>query len=190
MARAGAAPSRVPARRAPDRCVRGRPPEVRQHLALLLEKRFEGPRAPGTHARDGEIARPSARPDPRLFRNEEPLYPVATSLDAYLDELLSKGCIRFIGLACNDDDIERAVELGSFENMRNEEQHGAEPYLVDVRNETQREPTYGVTGERDYSMRRGQVDSWRDEMSTGQLARIEHEFARAMAAAGYLPAVT
>jgi hypothetical protein len=253
-------------------------------LALLLERRFEGARAtlanvetfaPAIHGRDGEIARPSARPDPRLFRNEEPLYPelyprtiymlrdpravvlsyyhhwlhwlryhrdlypphVDTSLDAYLDELLGKGCItlyepdlerwdrqvlawlgrakyqpvlvvryeemisdrrrvllsavRFIGLTCDDDDIERAVELGSFENMRkSEEQHGAEPYLVDVTHESQRAPTYGATGERDYFMRRGRVDSWRDEMNARQLARIEHEFARAMAAAGYLPAVT
>jgi hypothetical protein len=253
-------------------------------LAILLEKRFQGPRAtlanvetfaPAIHGRDGEAAQTNARPDPRLFRNEEPLYPelyprtiymlrdpravvlsyyhhwrhwlryhrelyppdVDTSLDAYLDELLSKGCIslyepalerwdrqvlawlgrakyqpvlivryeemisdrrrvlldamRFIGLTADPADVERAVELGSFENMRkSEEQHGAEPYLVDVTSESQRAPTYGLTGQRDYFMRRGQVDSWRDEMSVQQLARIEREFAGAMAAAGYRPSVT
>ena len=60
--------------------------------------------------------------------------------------------IKFIGFACDDEDIALAVEQGSFENMRkNEETYGAEPYS-------------GTKGERGYFVRNGKVDGWKKEL--------------------------
>lgn len=83
--------------------------------------------------------------------------------------------IKFIGLVCDDEDIALAVEQGSFENMRkNEETYGAEPYS-------------GTKGEKGYYVRNGKVDGWKKELSPGLAVRIEREFSATMRLAGYLP---
>jgi hypothetical protein len=82
--------------------------------------------------------------------------------------------IEFVGIACNEKDIALAVEEGSFENMRkNEETYGAEPYS-------------GTRGERGYFVRNGKVDGWREEMTPAIAQRIETEFSEAMKRVGYL----
>ena len=81
--------------------------------------------------------------------------------------------IKFIGFACDDEDIALAVEQGSFENMRkNEETYGAEPYS-------------GTKGERGYFVRNGKVDGWKKELPPDLAARIEREFSATMRLAGY-----
>ena len=81
--------------------------------------------------------------------------------------------IKFIGFACDDDDIALAVEQGSFENMRkNEETYGAEPYS-------------GTKGEKGYFVRNGKADGWKKELPPGLAARIEREFSATMRLAGY-----
>jgi len=204
---------------------------------------------PDIHARDNEIARYNHLPSPRMFRNESPLhgelYPKTVyimrdprsvlvsyyhhalhdlreydwTVDAYLEEMLTHGCvkrlepdlvrwdkhvsywlerakhqpvifvkyeemkhdrrrvledvIKFIGFACDDEDIALAVEQGSFENMRkNEETYGAEPYSH-------------TKGERGYFVRNGKVDGWKKELPDNLVARIEREFSATMRRAGY-----
>ena len=204
---------------------------------------------PAIHARDREIACYSHLPNPRMFRNESPLcgelYPKTIyimrdprsvlmsyyhhvlhdlgehewTLDAYVEEMLTYGCIKrlepelvrwdkhvsswlerakhqsvklvkyeemqrdrrrvledvikFIGFACDDEDIALAVEQGSFENMRkNEETHGAEPYS-------------GTKGEKGYFVRNGKADGWKKELPPVLAARIEREFSATMRLAGY-----
>ena len=81
--------------------------------------------------------------------------------------------IKFIGFSRDDEDVALAVEQGSFENMRaNEETYGAEPYS-------------GTKGERGYFVRNGKVDGWKKELSAGLAARIEREFSVTMRLAGY-----
>ena len=204
---------------------------------------------PAIHARDREIACYSHLPNPRMFRNESPLcgelYPKTIyimrdprsvlmsyyhhvlhdlgehewTLDAYVEEMLTYGCIKrlepelvrwdkhvsswlerakhqpvklvkyeemqrdrrqvledvikFIGFACDDEDIALAVEQGSFENMRkNEETYGAEPYS-------------GTKGEKGYFVRNGKADGWKKELTPDLAALIEREFSATMRLAGY-----
>jgi hypothetical protein len=83
--------------------------------------------------------------------------------------------VRFAGITCTEQDIAQAVERSSFENMRKEEEaHGAEPYS-------------GTKGEGGFFMRRGKVDSWKEELSDRAKARIEKEFGGTMRKLGYLP---
>ncbi len=81
---------------------------------------------------------------------------------------------KFAGIAYSDNDLALAVDRGSFEAMRrNEEEHGAESYTAAQR-------------KRGQFVRRGQVDGWKNELDPQLIARIEHEFAPAMKVAGYL----
>jgi Sulfotransferase domain len=83
--------------------------------------------------------------------------------------------VRFTGISCNEQDIAQAVERSSFENMRKEEEtYGAEPYS-------------GTKGEGGFFMRRGKVDSWKEELSAHAKTRIETEFGKTMRKLGYLP---
>jgi hypothetical protein len=85
-----------------------------------------------------------------------------------------KEVIQFVGIAATEQDIAQAVERSSFENMRKEEEtYGAEPYS-------------GTKGEGGFFMRRGKVDSWKEELSPNARARIEAEFGEAMKKLGYL----
>jgi hypothetical protein len=80
----------------------------------------------------------------------------------------------FIGVLYNEEDLALAAGRGSFESMRtSEERHGAESYLriADRKHE--------------HFFRRGKVDSWKDEMDSTIVHRIEDDFADAMLAAGY-----
>jgi len=82
--------------------------------------------------------------------------------------------IEFVGIACNEKEIALAVEEGSFENMRKNEQiYGAEPYS-------------GTKGERGYYMRNGKIDGWKQELTPELAKRIEREFADTMRKVGYL----
>ena len=81
--------------------------------------------------------------------------------------------IKFMGFACDDDDIALAVEQGSFENMRkDEETYGAEPYSH-------------TKGERGYFVRNGKVDGWKKELPDSLAARIERESPATMRLTGY-----
>jgi hypothetical protein len=82
--------------------------------------------------------------------------------------------VEFVGIDCPPADLDLAVERSSFENMReNEQTFGAEPYS-------------GTKGERGFFTRRGKVDGWKDELTPLLVQRIEHEFAEAMRATGYV----
>jgi len=81
---------------------------------------------------------------------------------------------KFVDFSYERQDLDLAVERGSFEAMRkNEEQYGAEAYR-------------GEIGERGRFVRRGEVAGWKDELDTEISRRIETEFATAMKATGYL----
>jgi hypothetical protein len=229
-------------------------------LGLAMQKNFTDKRitlgnvqeySPAIHARDYEIANHGNLQNPRIFRNESPLYgelypktiyilrdprsvlvsyyhhvlhdlgPHSWTLADYVDEMLAHGCIKtlepelvrwdkhvlywldrskqqpvkfvryeelkgdrravledvlnFIGFPRDEQDIAFAVDQGSFENMRkNEETFGAEPYS-------------GTKGENGYYVRNGETDGWKKELPAGLTARIEREFASTMQLVGYLP---
>jgi Sulfotransferase domain len=83
--------------------------------------------------------------------------------------------VRFTGISCTEQDIAQAVERSSFEHMRKEEEtYGAEPYS-------------GTKGEGGFFMRRGKVDSWKEELSAYAKKRIETEFGETMRKLEYLP---
>jgi Sulfotransferase domain len=83
--------------------------------------------------------------------------------------------VQFLGVSCTGHDIAQAVERGSFESMRKEEEtYGAEPYS-------------GTKGEGGFFMRRGKVDSWKEELSAKAKTRIEKSFGETMRKVGYLP---
>ncbi len=83
--------------------------------------------------------------------------------------------VQFLGVSSTEQDITQAVERSSFENMRKEEEmYGAEPYS-------------GTKGEGGFFMRRGKVDSWKEELSTQARKQIETEFGETMRKVGYLP---
>jgi hypothetical protein len=83
--------------------------------------------------------------------------------------------IEFIGVSCNEVDLALAVEEGSFERMRqNEEMYGAQSYS-------------GTRGERGYFTRNGTVDGWKTELPASVRGRIEREFAATMQRVGYRP---
>ena len=232
-------------------------------LGVLLEKRREGKITlanvkdfiPAFHADDASIRDFDHLSDPRIFRNEGPVYPdlypktlciirdpravyvsyyrhlchdqvvlqgraSPWSMEQFVDEILTHGCLRnhepylvrwdrqvrdwlaraksqpvlivryedmkqdrravlekaaeFIGLDCEAGDIDRAVERGSFDSMREEEKtHGAEPYS-------------GTRGEGGFFVRKGSVDGWKKEMPTAIEEKILDQFSATMEAVGYL----
>jgi hypothetical protein len=82
--------------------------------------------------------------------------------------------MEFVGFRCDENDIASAVERGSFDNMRKEEEmYGAEPYS-------------GTQGERGYYIRRGKTDGWKTELSQDLVRQIENEFSQAMKKVNYL----
>ena len=232
-------------------------------LGVVLEKNFDGNITlanvqefiPAFHAKDGKIGAFSNLPNPRVFRNEGPVYPECypktiyivrdpravyvsyyrhlvhdnrvlrkdaseTTLEDFTDEILTHGCLRdlepylvrwdkqvsqwidrsksqavkivkyedlkqdrravledvlgFMEFECEPAEIDRAVERGSFDSMRNEEKtHGAEPYS-------------GTKGEGGFFVRKGKVDGWKDEMPAEIEERIVAEFSDVMKTVGYL----
>ena len=227
-------------------------------LAVVMERNFEknvtlanvSDFIPTIHAEDSKVAYYAQFPAPRIFRNENPVFPELYprtiylvrdpravlisyyhhfvhdrvkddwSLQAFVDEMLTYGCIKhfepylirwdrhvlnwlkrakyqpvkivryeemidnrrkvlqevieFAGIKCTDKEIAQAVERGSFENMRkNEDIYGAESY-------------FGSKGERGYFVRRGEVDGWKEEMAQDLAKRIESEFSEDMKKVGYL----
>ena len=81
--------------------------------------------------------------------------------------------LTFAEITYDEKDIDIAVERGSFNSMRKEEQiHGAEPFG-------------GKRREGSYYVRQGKTDGWKDELSQEIVKRIESEFSEAMKKAGY-----
>lgn len=82
--------------------------------------------------------------------------------------------IDYLDISCNENDIAVSVERGDFHNMRQDEQtNGAESYI-------------GEKGSRGYFVRRGKIDSWKDEMPKEIINKIERKFKEAMIKTGYL----
>jgi hypothetical protein len=80
----------------------------------------------------------------------------------------------FMDYRCDDDLLDYAAARGDFNRMRSEEKaHGAESYA-------------GEKGARGFFVRKGKVDSWREEMPAEAVARIEQAFAPTMKQLGYL----
>jgi hypothetical protein len=232
-------------------------------LGVVLERNFDGEITlanvqefiPAFHAKDGNIGAYADLPNPRVFRNEGPVYPElypktiyivrdpravyvsyyrhlvhdnhvlrnevsGTTMEKFMDEIITHGCLRklepylirwdkqvaqwlersdtqavkivkyeemkrdrravledvlkFINAECDTSDIDRAVERGSFDSMRNEEKtHGAEPYS-------------GTKGEGGFFVRKGKIDGWKDEMPPEIEDRIVAEFSDVMKKFGYL----
>ncbi len=210
---------------------------------------------PVIHVQDWKIARFAHLPDPRVFRNEAPVYPelypktiyiirdaraallsyyhhcshdleklegesFSWSIDEFLDEMLTVGCIKrlepdllrwdrqiaqwqerakrqavkfvkyedllantkeefrgvleFAGIPCDEDLLNLAVQRGTFKSMRKQEEiHGAESFP-------------GEKGKSGFFVRKGKTDSWREEMTPAQIARIEKAFWPTLKALGYL----
>jgi|SRR5579864_34807 len=81
---------------------------------------------------------------------------------------------QFVGVPRGGEDLALAVDRGSFEAMRrDEEEHGAEAYAPEEQ-------------ERGRFVRRGKIDGWRDEIDARSIARIEQALAPAMRITGYL----
>ena len=81
---------------------------------------------------------------------------------------------RFLGFEHNQAAIDLAAERGDFSQMRSEEkQFGAESYA-------------GEKGQRGFFVRKGKVDSWKEEMSPEVIGRIEQAFYPTMKKMGYL----
>lgn len=82
--------------------------------------------------------------------------------------------VDFVKFDCSESLILSAVDRGSFKNMRkSEETYGAEAFP-------------GQKGERGYFMRKGQIDSWKEEMPKNVSTKIEKKFRTSMEAFGYL----
>ena len=80
----------------------------------------------------------------------------------------------FIELECDEKTIRLAVERGGFSNMRkDEEKYGAESYP-------------GEQGKKGYFVRKGKVDSWKEEMPGEVIETIEKSFFPVMKKMGYL----
>ena len=82
--------------------------------------------------------------------------------------------VDFLGVPCSEALMSEAVNRGDFNSMRGEEKsHGAESYA-------------GERGAKGFFVRKGKTDSWKEEMPTEVVARIETEFADEMRRLGYL----
>lgn len=80
----------------------------------------------------------------------------------------------FIGLEVDVDLIELAVQRGDFSNMRKDEKRfGAESYP-------------GEKGAKGFFVRKGKIDSWKEEMPGEVIKKIENEFRPMMEKMGYL----
>jgi hypothetical protein len=80
----------------------------------------------------------------------------------------------FIGLDHDEGLLQLAVERGDFSRMRKDEQtFGAESYA-------------GEKGERGFFVRKGKVDSWKEEMPAAVVEKIETRFHPVMKKLGYI----
>ena len=85
-----------------------------------------------------------------------------------------RGIVDFAGLSCSDSVFSSAVEKGGFEAMQNnEKKYGAESF-------------HGEKSEKGLFVRKGQVDSWKEEMPIHVIEKIEREFQETMKLFGYL----
>lgn len=79
----------------------------------------------------------------------------------------------FTGFECDDDTLDFAAGRGDFNSMRSEEQtYGAESYA-------------GEKGSKGFFVRKGKIDSWREEMPAEVSERIEQAFGPTMQRLGY-----
>jgi hypothetical protein len=79
----------------------------------------------------------------------------------------------FIELDCDEGILDLAVERGNFSRMRNdEEKYGAESYP-------------GEKGKQGFFVRKGKIDSWREEMPEEVIEYIEESFYPVMKKMGY-----
>lgn len=90
--------------------------------------------------------------------------------------------LHFLDLPQTVDDIERAVNAGSFVCMRSlEEELKAAGRTLSV-------PSSGAVGDRDERfMRRGRIGGWKDELDPGTVRIIERKYGDVMRAVGYEP---
>ena len=80
----------------------------------------------------------------------------------------------FIGLDHDESLLQLAVERGDFSRMRKDEQtFGAESYA-------------GEKGKRGFFVRKGKVDSWKEEIPAEVVEKIETKFHPAMKRLGYI----
>jgi hypothetical protein len=79
----------------------------------------------------------------------------------------------FVGIDAGSEIISQAVERSRFSNMRDEEKEdGAESYA-------------GEKGAKGFFVRKGKVDSWREEMAGDTVKKIEVAFGGTMMRVGY-----
>ncbi len=85
-----------------------------------------------------------------------------------------EGVVRFLDLPIDENRLVRAVERGSFEAMREvEDRFGAEAYAGRARGSGR-------------FVRKGEIDSWKQEIDEATSARIREEFGPVMDQAGYV----
>ncbi len=85
----------------------------------------------------------------------------------------------FCEMPCDDALFLTAVERGDFQSMRKvEQQHGAESYPGEEGNDKE---------EKGFFVRKGVVDSWKEEMPENVIQKIEKKFHQTMKNLGYLP---
>ena len=83
---------------------------------------------------------------------------------------------RFASIDASDALLDEAAARGAFDRMRSEEETvGAESYA-------------GEKGAKGYFVRKGKVDSWKEEMPDDVIRRIEDTFTTGMERLGYLDA--
>jgi len=120
-----------------------------------------------------------------FIRYEEMLQDRASALDRSL---------RFVGVEPAVENVDLALERGSFNAMRQAEcHHGvpafSSPAVVHGRptgNSSVCLESVAAVVEELYFIRRGEADSWRDELSASSQRRIEEEFGPVMRRLGYL----
>ncbi|MEX2493361.1 MAG: sulfotransferase domain-containing protein [Nitrospirales bacterium] len=82
--------------------------------------------------------------------------------------------VDFAGLTCSNSLFALAVEKGGFEAMqKSEKKHGAESF-------------HGEKSAKGLFVRKGQVDSWKEEMPAHVIKKIEQKFQETMKLFGYL----
>ena len=85
-----------------------------------------------------------------------------------------EGLASFIGIKSSEERLDEAAERGDFSSMRAEENvHGAESYA-------------GEKGARGFFVRKGQTDSWKEEMPGSVISSIEQAFGPGMKQFGYV----
>jgi hypothetical protein len=81
--------------------------------------------------------------------------------------------VRFLGMPLDSEVIDHAIERTSFSSMRNEEKlHGCESYA-------------GEKGAKGFFVRKGKVDSWKEEMPAAAIRKIEDAYGSVMQQLGY-----